>query len=69
MEPINRNPAAPRCGVDSEFFDAYVRLSDLGACDAPGGAEMIRVYSRWILEGQPADVDAFIRIHANAPPQ
>lgn len=65
MGPVERGPDQPR-GVDqARFYREYARLAKAGLCDEPGGAECYRVWAEWIEEGFPADVEAFIRNHAN----
>ncbi len=52
----------------SEFETAYEELSQVGACDSPGGAEYRRVKHEWVEAGRPADVQRFIRVRANWVP-
>jgi hypothetical protein len=51
-----------------DFYAAYERLSETGACDSPGGMEYERFRGEWIACCQPADLDSFIKLHANIGP-
>jgi hypothetical protein len=48
-----------------EFWREYERLSELGACDGPGGMEYRRVLADWLRAGQPPWIEEFIRRGAN----
>lgn len=48
------------------FLEAYQRLSKLGKCDMPGGAEYDRVKMEWIEAGKPDNLDEFITQRANS---
>ena len=66
-----RHHATKRKGLPGSmnaFETAYEDLSQVGACDSPGGAEYRRVKQEWIKAGKPADVKSFIRSRANWVP-
>ena len=50
------------------FRDAYTRLSEVGMCDSPGGAEYMRVREDWVVAKRPGDVARFIYTRANIGP-
>ena len=50
------------------FWRTYERLSDVGACDAPGGMESRRVFEEWLDALMPTDIEGFIRHAANIVP-
>lgn len=51
------------------FFNAYQTLSEMGACDTPGGHEYRRVLTEWIKAGKPEPAADFIRVGANVGPE
>jgi hypothetical protein len=51
--------------TDQDFWLAYERLSAIGQCDNPGGAEYRRSIANWKLHDCPSDLDQFITSHAN----
>jgi len=51
-----------------DFWRAYDRLSEEGACDAVGGMESLRVFEEWLDAGSPRSLGEFIRCRANAWP-
>ena len=53
---------------EDAFNREYRRLSNVGACDVVFGCEHTRVKREWIASGQPDDIEAFIRRHANVGP-
>lgn len=53
---------------DEVFCLAYQLLSELGACDAPGGTEFVRVHAAWVDAGRPVGMVDFIRRAANVSP-
>jgi hypothetical protein len=52
-----------------DFWRAYDRLSHGGHCDAPGGAQSLRVFEEYLDARCPAKLDEFICRAANRPPQ
>lgn len=64
---LEKYEAADEAQRLTDFDLAYDRLSDAGACDAPGGAEWDRVRNEWIAAGQP-EIEPFIRERANVGP-
>ena len=54
--------------LEERFEEAYERLSEQGACDSPAGMEFKRVREEWRRLGRPHNIDEFIRIRANVPP-
>lgn len=53
-----------------KFDREYLRLSELGQCDSPGGAEHERVKAEWLAADRPTEITiaAFIRSRANDVP-
>lgn len=54
--------------IPSRFDLTWRGLSQLGHCDAAGGAEYLRVFAEWNMLGRPTHVAAFIRATANKRP-
>ena len=50
-----------------QFWEVYEVLACEGICDAPGGAEFIRLFDNWQTAGRPEPLK-FIRERANAGP-
>ncbi len=55
--------------TDFDFIDTWTKLAEIGACDAPGGAEYTRVFREWKALGRPIEVEAFIRNRAYVGPE
>lgn len=52
-----------------DFHDAYLKLSDLGQCDEPGGSEYRQVLQEWLSSGCPSPIEQFIVTRANTDSQ
>jgi len=52
--------------MDQRFHRAWLKLSEEGQCDSPGGMEFKRVYAEWVAAHSPMPIEDFIVERANA---